>query len=369
MLLKDNFDSFLNTFLVLLVVLNGVLGFLIYAQFIELNYHCTTLLFNLVSGDKTIDDITGVMQSSFGSFCLFLCFLFVSVTGTVYSSKVQHQALFRTFLLVVVIVALLELVILLFGLPVFAIVSLIVTLSLSFCIGAFSKRLNKILESYKIQEDTVAIKTNELNLSKLQLIKSDEIDRRVLAGDLHDQVLHGLKMVRQNFHKFLKEDTSTLAEQIDSDLANSMDEIREVMDSLSPGALENLGFSEAVEEVIRKGASPGEYRVRYRCDVDSSRFEKYSKVELTLIYRIVQESVNNIIKHSKATKVRCLISDREGRLHITLADNGVGFDIESFKSSSRGMQYMIQRASIINATIDWRPAEKGSGTVVDISIA
>ena len=148
-----------------------------------------------------------------------------------------------------------------------------------------------------------------------------------------------------------------------------MDEIRESPWIVSVQArLKNLGFADAIEEIIRKGSTQSDFRVRFRSDVEEADFEKLSKIEKTLLYRIVQESVNNIIKHAEASKVRCLISKREGKLHITIADNGKGFDTSVLKTESRGVQYMLQRASIINATIDWRPVEKGDGTVVDVSI-
>lgn len=295
------------------------------------------------------------------SFCLFGAAAF---SGTMSGFKIDTKSKYFSLFQIAMVAFLIQLVLLSFNIPVKIFCGIVIISLLSLKTGEL---LKVAIENKNDQIENNNSSVNSM-MSNLQLIKSDEIDRRTLAGDLHDQVLHGLKTVRQEFQDYREDATDKLASSIDDGIKKTMDEIREVMDNLSPNVLENLGFAEAIEELVRKGASKSAYRVRYRCDVEGADFEKYSQIELTLLYRIVQESVNNIHKHSQASKVRVLISKREGKLHIIIADNGIGFDTKNMDTDSRGVQYMIQRASIIQAHVNWRPAEKGTGTVVDISI-
>lgn len=238
--------------------------------------------------------------------------------------------------------------------------------------GACLRWYRDTLDRLDSQSQEIAIRNEELIRSQLQLIKEDEIERRVLAGDLHDQVLNDLKAVRQKLQNLREAEDSTgkdrLAAEVDELLSASMTGIRDVMDNLSPAVLENLGFIEAVEDVLRKGAEKSGYKVRFRSELGPEDFDHLSSTELTLIYRIVQESVNNIRKHARAEKVRCLIGRRDGHIHITIADDGVGIGDNAIGNGSRGLEYMQQRAGILGARVSLRPPEKGTGTVVDICL-
>lgn len=238
--------------------------------------------------------------------------------------------------------------------------------------GAALRWYRDALVRMESQSQEIAIRNEELIRSQLQLIREDEIERRVLAGDLHDQVLNDLKAVRQKLQS-LRDAADTagkdrLAAELDELLSASMTGIRDVMDNLSPAVLEHLGFIEAVEDILRKGAERSGYKVRFKSDLGPEDFNHLSATELTLIYRIVQESVNNIRKHARAAKVRCLIGRRDGHIHITIADDGVGIGGDAVGTGSRGLEYMQQRASILGARVSLRPPEKGTGTVVDICL-
>ena len=336
-------------------------------QFLELEYSFSRLFIDaVVPGQDSFDP---ALKASFDNLAISLmCFIIYSSIATMHGIGLTGNRGKYLLAYILVSVFVLQLVFVYSGNSVRNTLSLLISVSLAFYTGSLLKKLGHLQSVSEVQKDVLDEREKELAQAQLTIIKADEIDRRVLAADLHDQVLHGLKMVRQKIHDYHKSPCDSDFEEIDQGIARSMDEIREVMDSLSPSALENLSFAEAIEEIIRKGSGPGEFRVRFRSDVEESEFERLSNIEKTLLYRIVQESVNNIIKHAGASKVRCLISKREGKLHITIADNGKGFDTSVQKSGSRGVQYMLQRAGIINASIDWRPAEKGNGCVVDVSI-
>lgn len=236
-------------------------------------------------------------------------------------------------------------------------------------LGAFVLvKRKKILDELRLlkevnlkQKEELKIRTEQLHDFQLNIIRHDELERRALAGDLHDQILNDLKELKDDLGRAPE---SLLVEKIDLTLRN----VREVMDSLSPTVLENLGLLASIEDCLRKGADEAQYKLRVKFLVDKSAFDKYSLIEQTLVYRIVQEVKNNICRHAKASKVRISAREENAQIKIIIEDDGVGIKngdgLEN--NSSRGMLYMKQRASIIGASVHWRPALDNKGCVVEI---
>jgi signal transduction histidine kinase len=217
------------------------------------------------------------------------------------------------------------------------------------------------------QSSELALRKHELLEARLQMVKQDEVDRRLLAGDLHDQVLNDLKVLNQQFHTYKKEPNEDLAEQIDKLLQQSMNGVRDVMDSLSPAILEHVGFSAALEDCLKRASERGTgFKVRFKTDSPGDDFSDLDLIEQTLLYRLVQECGTNICKHAGATLVRVSLERSSDALVIRVLDNGKGIPASVDTMGSRGFQYMRQRADLIGATIAWSSDEKGKGTLVEI---
>ncbi len=233
--------------------------------------------------------------------------------------------------------------------------------SLGALVGRFRYELKLLKETIFIQKEQLRSKTEQLHDFQLNIIKHDELERRALAGDLHDQILNDLKDIKDNLGKVPE---SFLTEKIDLASRN----IREVMDSLSPTVLESLGLLASIEDCLRKGAEETQYKLRVKFLVDKSAFDKYSLIEQTLIYRIVQEVKNNICRHAKASKVRISAREENAQIKIIIEDDGIGIKSgdSSENNTSRGLLYMKQRASIIGASVHWRPGIDNKGCVVEI---
>ena len=146
-----------------------------------------------------------------------------------------------------------------------------------------------------------------------------------------------------------------------------MTEIREVMDSLCPFSLEILGLPAALDECLRRGSEKAGFKGKVRNTLQSDDLDHFSIVELSLLYRLVQESITNICKHAAATAVKITIENRDGNLFIAVIDDGKGIDTEKLKSESRGVAYMRQRADLIGASVNWKRGENDRGTIVEIS--
>jgi signal transduction histidine kinase len=238
------------------------------------------------------------------------------------------------------------------------------------CLAGYCLRLMELRRrKQEAQYYELLLRNKELQETKLLLVKQDEIERRMLAADLHDQVLNDLKAVRQKLDSYINSQEPALADSIKSLLNQAMDEIREVMDSLCPSALEHLGLVAAMEDCLRRGAERGGFKVRFKNKVAGDEFAALSMVEQSLLYRLVQESVTNICKHADASLVRGTVELEGDQLIVKVADNGRGIDPSRLREDSRGVRYMRQRADLIGATIAWRPGEDGKGTTVEIRIS
>lgn len=213
------------------------------------------------------------------------------------------------------------------------------------------------------------LKNKELLETRLDLLKQDEMERRILAADLHDQVLNDLKQVAQRFDKYTTEPDPENAEKIKAMTNQVMSEIREVMESLSPSVLEHLGLGAAIEDCLRRGSERSGFKSRFKGKIDSSDLDCLSMVEQGLLYRLVQESITNICKHAGASTVRATMELEDGELLIKITDDGKGIDPAKVRGDSRGLKYMRYRADLIGATIGWKPGEQGKGTTVEIRVS
>ncbi len=212
------------------------------------------------------------------------------------------------------------------------------------------------------------LKNKELMETRLDLLKQDEMERRILAADLHDQVLNDLKQVAHRFEKYSTEPDPENAEQIRSLTNQVMNEIREVMDSLSPSVLEHLGLGAAIDDCLRRGSERAGFRVRFKSKIDNSDLDCLSMVEKGLLYRLCQETITNTCKHAGASTVKATLEREEDNLLIKIIDDGKGIDPAKIRGDSRGLKYMRYRADLIGATIGWKPGESNKGTTVEIRI-
>lgn len=213
------------------------------------------------------------------------------------------------------------------------------------------------------------LRNKELKETRLSLVKQDEVERRMLAADLHDQVLNDMKQLVQRFENYVE--NSSDKESLDKvrTLSNKvMGEIREVMESLCPSVLEHLGMAAAIEDCLRKGGERSGFKVRFRNKIDSDEFKCLSIVEQSLVYRLVQESITNTCKHANAGTVRVTIEKIDSSLLITINDDGKGLDPAKARSDSRGLKYMRLRADLIGATITWKQGDNDKGTKVEIRL-
>jgi signal transduction histidine kinase/ligand-binding sensor domain-containing protein len=186
-----------------------------------------------------------------------------------------------------------------------------------------------------------------------QLIESQEQERKRIAVELHDSIGQSLIVIRNRALLGLntpdKQDRLIAQlEEISESAADSITEVRRIAHNLHPYQLEHLGLTTAIETMIEsaEAASP----IEFEKEIDDLDGLLTKEAEINL-YRIVQESLNNILKHSGATKVKVSILKSDDLLTVTIKDNGRGFNTEHlFKpKGGLGLTGIRERAIMLGA--------------------
>jgi signal transduction histidine kinase len=339
-----------------------LLGFQIHAVDNYLFMRLVSLVFELKPDSRAAPALLDIL------FACFECGAAV-IIGSKLASVPRTFALLQLFLISMIAQWLLFSAFSIAGHP----LSSAVTVMLGGLLGFGFKRLSWKDERLTNQYYELNLRNRELQEARLLLVKQDEIERRVLAADLHDQVLNDLKTLKQLVERLERSGGAIEGAELSQTcgdahelLERTMSDVREVMDSLCPSTLEHLGLPAAIEDCCRRGADKAGFKIRFKNEVDETILEKLSVVEKSLLYRLVQESITNICKHAEATKVRVTVSMENSRLRISIADDGKGINGAALRDDSRGIKYMRLRADLIGATVVWQASEENKGTLVEI---
>ena len=210
-----------------------------------------------------------------------------------------------------------------------------------------------------------------------RLIESQEAERKRIAAELHDSLGQSLVIIKNRaLHSLTApEDHDRAHEQLEeiADAAgHAILEAREIAWNLRPFHIDRLGLTAALAAMIKR-ASSEELQIKTELDLINGLLTPEQEINL---YRIVQESVNNIIKHAAAGEASVTIRRRDGMIDLAIADNGRGFNIadcglwtgESSNGSGFGLLGLTERARILNCAPVITSAP-GEGTIIQLRLA
>jgi len=217
-------------------------------------------------------------------------------------------------------------------------------------------------------------------IHKLEIIKFDNIllktqlevqeqTMQTIGADLHDNIGQLLSITSLTLNSIELDNETKAREKIDAAIdltARSIKEMRLLGKLLQGDQLVELGLSEAIRYEINWIERSGKYKISYLNDGELPAASSADK-DLVL-FRILQEILNNIIKHAKATEITIRVDYEDSCLKLGVSDNGIGFDIADFTEHEAGMglQNIKKRAAIIGGetVISSVP---GLGTCVTVS--
>ncbi|ADU00989.1 MULTISPECIES: GAF domain-containing sensor histidine kinase [Mycolicibacterium] len=205
-----------------------------------------------------------------------------------------------------------------------------------------------------------------------QVIEAQELERRRLAGDIHDGISQRLVTLSYRLDAAAQAakspaDHAALTEQLDRarELADlTLQEARAAISGLRPPVLDDLGLAGGLASLARSIPQIG-----IETDLDDTRLADH--IELAL-YRIAQECLQNVVKHARASAARLTFAVDDNTARLEIADDGVGFDtfehpLGSDEMGGYGLLSMAERAEIVGGRLNIR-SRPGSGTTVTATI-
>ncbi len=250
---------------------------------------------------------------------------------------------------------------------------LLLLMGLFIALYAYYQRRKNALKDAQLAREKINVLINEQELKAVNaLIKGQEEERQRIATDLHDRtgsMLSTVKLLFSALSEKIQEAPKETLEQYQKAsnlLDESCEEIRRVSHNLSTGLVSSLGLKFALEEFCDSINSIG----TLKCSCQMYGLDQRLGGEMEIgIYRIIQESVNNSLKHAKAQNISIQINGLENEFNVIIEDDGIGFEIEKIQKqgSGIGLHNLNLRAEKLGGsyTID---SKLGRGTTVIIEM-
>lgn len=225
-------------------------------------------------------------------------------------------------------------------------------------------RQNEELNRQKIRE----LEKERKLVAAQSLMEGQEEERTRLARDLHDGVgglLSGVKLSMSNMKEnfFLSQSNVDSFNNVIRQLDQSIAELRRVSHNMMPESLVKFGLKETLENYCEHLNYSGRIKVQLQTYGMNERIEQSTEI---VIYRMIQELLNNVIKHAEAANVLIQLVREKERFNLTVEDDGKGFTISNTDNiSCAGLNNIRARAAFLNGTVDII-SSPGEGTSVHV---
>lgn len=175
------------------------------------------------------------------------------------------------------------------------------------------------------------------------LLMAQEDERKRVSKDLHDGIGQSLLLIKNKVVLTKDENTKNLVE-------DAIEEVRSISRALHPFQLQELGITKAIQNIIYQIDETTDLFISSEIENIDGLFSIQKEVN---IYRIIQESFNNILKHSQATGVKITLSKNEKRIQLQIKDNGKGFDFSEKYSDfkSLGLKTLKERTKLLEGVL------------------
>lgn len=238
-----------------------------------------------------------------------------------------------------------------------------------------TKRKNTEREIRQLTEEKLRRQDMEQKIRSYAIISGQEKERKRVAAEIHDgigQMLTSLRMKLELVEDRLPEPNVEIS-KVNGLLVNIITETKRICSDLLPSVLEDFGLRAAIEELIKTCRETAR-NVAFNLEECNLSQPLPREVEIG-IYRILQEALNNAIKHAQATQIDVHIDREEGFLNLMIHDNGKGFYYDSQHFFSReqvkkinGLRNMKERAELLGGTLSIN-SQPGKGTIIQLEIS
>jgi PAS domain S-box-containing protein len=237
--------------------------------------------------------------------------------------------------------------------------------------GRFDDEHQRMLEAFAASAATgVATARSMAEERLLNTIDAAEQERGRWARELHDETLQALAVLRMRLSSALREETGTelletgqeAVEQIDEEIVK----LRRLITELRPASLDNIGLEAALQALGEQHEQAAGFQVDCELALPRDEDERPSPVLETAVYRLVQEALNNVSKHSMAERAELKVGVSGGQIEIEVSDDGVGFE-PTLVREGFGLVGMRERATLLGGKLSI-DSTRGAGTTVSARI-
>lgn len=200
-------------------------------------------------------------------------------------------------------------------------------------------------------------------------IITQEEERKRIARDLHDDISAKLNIVSLNSHlltgKITEEEKEEIVSNIVTMTGKALENSRRIAHDLLPPVLEKFGLKEAIEELCSDFARSKNTEVSLKIDADFSKLNEIAQLNL---FRILQELMNNSLRHGEASRITLDFSMDNSLIKLNYIDNGKGFDTKILtKKAGLGMKNIESRVELLKGKIKFE-SKIGKGVKVVLTI-
>jgi len=250
------------------------------------------------------------------------------------------------------------------------VIGILIMLALALAFILFANSSQKKILTEKMRNQKLAYQHQEELLHSTILTQEEE--RKRIAAELHDDIGSKLNIIFLNMHRLKAfgkehEEIGAITNEVNSLINTTIQTTRRISHDLLPPTLEEFGLVEAIKELRHNFNQTGSIAIEFDLVEHDQPIDNKS-IELNF-YRILQELINNSIKHGEATEIMIKLWSTEAVIKMEYLDNGKGFDQHSLKNKKGlGMKNIESRLHMMHAThqLDSSP-EKGLRMTIELS--
>jgi len=232
--------------------------------------------------------------------------------------------------------------------------------------------IGELTASFNIMARQIKEKTTELQLERYGRMRSvfdgEELERQRLSRELHDgigQSLIAIKLRLENLLYLEGKDIHNSIQELKNYFDQIIDEVRRISNNLMPSVLEVFSIPIAFRNLFSETEEHSGLRINFEA---IGNFDDLNKKIKTYIYRLVQEALNNIVKHAEAHEVMVCLTREPDKLTLVIRDDGKGFANESIgMDGGNGIHNMRERASLLQGRIEIQSAPL-KGTTITLTV-
>ncbi len=224
---------------------------------------------------------------------------------------------------------------------------------------------------YYVRIRTLEKENEDKKAFTTQLIESQESERRRIAAELHDGLGQQILVIKNRVEiaKLMAEEGSDLDQQLDEirhSATRSIEDVRNISHALRPVVLEKFGLTDAIINLCEQLVEVTGIDWSFHIDPIDDAFTGNNEI---IFYRVLQEGINNILKHSGATNASLIVQRINEKVIVTLYDDGIGFETntQQIKNKGFGLLGIKERIEILNGEFKVE-SNSESGTTIKISI-